>query len=53
MDALLKDKDKYILYQFSDLDDFLASQGKENIRISLKNELQMILEQRQILRSIN
>lgn len=43
---------KYMLYQFSDLDEYLESQGKENIRSTLKNELQTILEQRQILRSI-
>lgn len=49
---LLERSIKYILYQFSDLDEYLQSQGKENIRLTLKNELQVILEQRQILRNI-
>ena len=50
---LLEKSINYILYQFSDLDDYLATQGKENIRLTLKQELQTILEQRKILKEKN
>lgn len=47
---LLEKSINYMMYQFSDLDEYLKSQGKENIRLSLKNELQIILEQRKFLK---
>jgi FixJ family two-component response regulator len=47
---LLEKSINYIIYQFNDLDEFLKSQGKESMRLSLKNELQVILEQRKILK---
>ena len=50
---LLEKSINYILYQFSDLDAYLAAQGKENIRLTLKQELQTILEQRKILKEKN
>lgn len=49
---LIEKSINYILYQFSDLDEFLKSQGKENIRVTLKAELQILLEQRKILKDI-
>ncbi len=49
---LLERSIKYIMYQFTDLDECLQHQGKENIRLTLKNELQIILEQRQRLRNL-
>ena len=36
----------------SDLDEYLKKEGKENIRLALKSELQLILEQRKTLKSI-
>lgn len=51
--ALLEKSINYILYQFSDLDLYLKSQGKENVRLTLKAELQTILEQRKILKGIS
>lgn len=50
--ALLEKSINYILYQFSSLDQYLKDQGKDNIRISLKAELQTILEQKKILKSL-
>lgn len=50
---LLEKSINYILYQFSDLDEYLKSQGKENVRLTLKVELQTILEQRKILKEIS
>ena len=41
---LLNKSINYILYQFSDLDNFLKEHGKENVRASLKNELASLLE---------
>jgi DNA-binding response OmpR family regulator len=49
---LLEKSINYILYQFSDLDDYLKSTGKESFRQSLKAELKTILEQRKILKNI-
>lgn len=43
---LLEKAVSYILYQFTDLDVFLKSQGKEGIRTALKKDLQTILELR-------
>jgi FixJ family two-component response regulator/HPt (histidine-containing phosphotransfer) domain-containing protein len=40
---LLQKSINYILYQFSDLDQFLKESGKENMRVSLKNELKSII----------
>jgi chemotaxis protein histidine kinase CheA len=39
----------YILYQFTDLDLYLKSQGKDGIRTALKKDLQSILEQRKAI----
>ena len=41
---LLQKSINYILYQFSDLDMFLKESGKENMRLSLKNELKSIIK---------
>ena len=49
---LLNKSINYILYQFSDLDNYLASQGKDNVRKTLREDLEMILEQRRILKEI-
>ena len=48
---LLEKSINFILYQFHDLDHYLESQGKENVRIILKSELQTIIEQRKILKN--
>ena len=48
---LLEKSINFILYQFHDLDRYLESQGKDNVRIILKSELQIILEQRKILKN--
>ncbi len=42
--ALLKKSINYILYQFSELDTYLKSTGKDAIRNSLKDELKNILQ---------
>lgn len=49
---LLEKSINFILYQFSDLDQYLKSQGKENMRLAFKAELQTILEQRKNLKNI-
>jgi FixJ family two-component response regulator len=43
LNNLLSKSINYILYQFSDLDSYLKSVGKENIRLSLKEELKTII----------
>jgi CheY-like chemotaxis protein len=48
---LLEKSVDYILYQFSDLDKYLEASGKENIRNTLKIELETILEQKKIIKS--
>lgn len=50
---LLNKSIDYILYQFSDLDEFLKSQGKENIRVTLKDELKKILDQKKLLKQLD
>jgi len=50
---LLNKSIDYMLYQYSDLDKYLEESGKENIRKSLKNDLESILEQRKILKSVS
>lgn len=50
--TLLDKSINYILYQFSNLDQYLKDQGKENVRLSLKAELETILEQKKILKSL-
>lgn len=42
----------FIMYQFSDLDSFLEQKGKDRLRISLRDELQTILEMRKQLKDI-
>lgn len=39
-----------VTYQFSDLDDYLKSQGKEEIRATLRNEVMTLIENRRLLR---
>lgn len=39
-----------LMYQFSDLDDFLKKQGKNEVRTTIQNELNNILEQRRRIR---
>ena len=46
---LLETSVNYILYQFTDLDLYLKSQGKDGIRTALKKDLQHILEQRKVI----
>jgi len=41
-----------LIYQFSDLDDFLKSQGKEQIRETLKNEIDALIKYRRTLRHL-
>lgn len=50
---LLEKSVNYILYQFTDLDLYLKSQGKEGIRTALKKDLQYILEQRKALTNLS
>lgn len=52
MMKLLNKTLNYILYQFSDLDQFLKQQGKDSIRETLKNELSSMLELKKQLKSI-
>jgi FixJ family two-component response regulator/HPt (histidine-containing phosphotransfer) domain-containing protein len=49
---LLEKSINYIIYQFNDLDNYLKLQGKESVRISLKHELQTILEQKKNLKNL-
>jgi FixJ family two-component response regulator/HPt (histidine-containing phosphotransfer) domain-containing protein len=50
---LLNKSINYILYQFSDLDNYLKDQGKDTLRQSLKTELTTILAQQKILKELN
>jgi len=43
---------KFLMYQFSDLDDFLAAQGKDDLRKTMKNELDTLLNQRRKLKTL-
>jgi hypothetical protein len=49
---LLQKSINYILYQFSDLDNYLKDQGKDSLRISLKQELTNILDQQKKLKAL-
>lgn len=40
----------FIIYQFSDLDDFLIKSGKDSVRDTMRKELQVILEKKELLR---
>jgi FixJ family two-component response regulator len=42
----------YILYQFTDLDNYLKESGKESVRETLKKDIASILQQRKILLSV-
>lgn len=42
-----------LLYQFSDLDEYLAAQGKDEVRKILRKDLDSVLEQRRELRSFS
>lgn len=44
LNAILNRSINYIMYQFSDLDNFLKETGKENVRLALKEELKGILK---------
>lgn len=44
LNNLLNKSINYILYQFSDLDSYLKTAGKENVRLSLKEELKAIIK---------
>jgi DNA-binding response OmpR family regulator/HPt (histidine-containing phosphotransfer) domain-containing protein len=48
---LLNTSINYIMYQFSEIDQILKEQGKESLRITLKNELQSMLKLKQDLKS--
>lgn len=41
-----------LLYQFTDLDDFLKAQGKSEIRQTIKNEIEFLIETRRSLRQL-
>lgn len=49
---LLNSSINLIMYQFSDLDDFLKQSGKEQVRVTLHNELQKLLEARNQLKTL-
>jgi FixJ family two-component response regulator/HPt (histidine-containing phosphotransfer) domain-containing protein len=53
MMKLLNKSINYILYQFSDLDQFLKQQGKDSMREALKHELESMLELKKNLMSTN
>ena len=44
LNTLLTRSLNYILYQFSDLDNYLKQAGKENVRVSLKSELKNLMQ---------
>lgn len=46
---LLKRSLSLLIYQYSDLDNFLASQGREEVRRTLKNEIENILNLRRMM----
>ena len=48
--ALLNKSINLIMYQFSDLNDYLKSQGKEDIRKVISQEINVLLDQRRLLR---
>lgn len=48
---LLNTSINYIMYQFNEIDQILKEQGKESLRIMLKNELQSMLQLKQDLKS--
>jgi hypothetical protein len=52
MSRLLEKSVNLILYQLSDLDEYLRIAGKESLRVTLKENLQTILEQKKILKNI-
>jgi len=49
---LLQKSINYILYQFSDLDNYLKEQGKDSLRMTLKQELTLILGQQKKLKNL-
>lgn len=49
---LLAKSINYILYQFSDLDKYLKETGKDSIREVLKEDLEVILKQRDMLKQV-
>lgn len=51
--TLLNHSINLLLYQFSDLDDFLKTQGKEDIRLVIEKEMNSLIEKRRHLRKAN
>ncbi len=49
---LLEKSINYIMYQFNNLDHYLKQAGEESVRVTLKNELQIILEQNRKLKNL-
>jgi DNA-binding response OmpR family regulator/HPt (histidine-containing phosphotransfer) domain-containing protein len=52
LSKILNSSVNLLMYQFSDLDDFLKSKGKDDIRTLIGNEINTLLEQRRKLRRI-
>jgi hypothetical protein len=40
------------MYQYTDFDDYLRAQGKEDVRVVLESEMANLVEQRSLLRQI-
>jgi DNA-binding response OmpR family regulator/HPt (histidine-containing phosphotransfer) domain-containing protein len=51
--ALLNKSINLIMYQFSDLNEYLKAQGKEDIRKVISTEIGVLLDQRRLLRQPN
>lgn len=52
LERLIDRSIKFVLYQFSDLDEFLKTTGKDTIRTMIKNEMENLLSMRRELRSV-
>jgi len=50
---LLNSSINLIMYQYSDLDAYLANNGKDDVRKVIRNEISTLVSQRNLLRSIN
>lgn len=53
LEKLLDGSVNLLMYQFSDLDRFLESQGKEDERTLIRREIEALLQQRKLLRDLN
>ncbi len=49
---LLEKSINYILYQFNELDEYLATMGKDDQRILLRNELKHIMDSKKLLKKL-